>query len=45
MDSIKFYKNKYCKTCQSNKVCKSTNLEIFNCVVQRLAELSVEVPA
>ena len=42
MDSINFYKNRYCKNCKSNKVCKSTNMEIFNCVCTKLSELQME---
>jgi len=40
MNSINYYKNKYCKNC--NKCKQSNNQELFLCLVNKLAELEKE---
>lgn len=39
MNSINYYKNKYCQRCQK---CKGSNQELFVCLVKKLSELEEE---
>ena len=38
MNSISYFKDRYCKNCNSNNVCKQSNIEMTTCLLKKIHE-------